>query len=175
MAPWLLRLMVLQVVLQVPWLAGYSILAATNKHREMVFAYIVASVLGLAAAVLLMHRWGVIGVPIGLMLGEVLFCSPIVLRRTCQETGESFWAVAARIWLLLAVIFSLTLAAGYGVQTLLVSAPFVARAAVVGILAAGVAGSLSWLLWLQGQERNRMSSALTHIFRPAASASTRTP
>lgn len=99
----LLRLLLVQVVLQAPWVASSVLPLASNRPRTVAIASAVSSVVGLAVAALLIGRYGVAAVPIGFIVGEALACYLFVPRQACLLVRDDFRRFAVRQWLGLGV------------------------------------------------------------------------
>jgi len=92
----LLRLLLVQVVLQAPWVASSVLPVASNQPRTVAVAWAVSSVVGLAVAALLIGRYGVAAIPIGFIVGEALACYVFVPRQACRLVREDFRRFAVR-------------------------------------------------------------------------------
>lgn len=111
--PWFLRLLLLYLVLQSPWLANSNVTAAINLHQKQAWSYLASGVLALASMALLAPRLGMNAVPVGLIIGEVVACYHFVIKDTCTVIGEPYAAYAARLWPGLAAVFLPALLAGW--------------------------------------------------------------
>ena len=148
----LLKLLLLQVVLQAPWVASSVVPVACNRPRPVALASAVSSVLGLAAAGILIDRHGLAAIPLGLIVGEALACYLVVPRAACRLIGESYGRFAARQGMALAVSIALAFGAATSVAGL-VRGPLGVRWLAVGV--AALAGSLvaAWFVGLGSDER----------------------
>jgi O-antigen/teichoic acid export membrane protein len=99
----LLRLLLVQVVLQAPWVASSVLPVASNRPQTVAVASAVSSVVGLAVAALLIGRYGVAAVPIGFIAGEALACYVFVPRQACRLVRDDFRRFAVRQWMSLGV------------------------------------------------------------------------
>lgn len=108
-----LRLMLLYLVLQSPWLANSNVTAAVNLHQKQAWSYLASGLLALASMALLAPRLGMNVVPVGLIIGEALACYHFVIRDTCAVIGEPYAAYASRLWPGLAAVFGPALLAGW--------------------------------------------------------------
>jgi O-antigen/teichoic acid export membrane protein len=99
----LLRLLLVQVVLQAPWMASSVLPVASNRPQTVAIASAVSSVVGLAVAALLIGRYGVAAVPIGFIAGEALACYVFVPRQACRLVRDDFRRFAVRQWMSLGV------------------------------------------------------------------------
>jgi O-antigen/teichoic acid export membrane protein len=94
--PVLLRLLVVHVVLQAPWLASSMIPIASNRHRTVALAYLGSSVCGLTLAAALIGVLGLHAVPVGLIVGDVVGCLFVIPRNACRCIDEPFGMFAVR-------------------------------------------------------------------------------
>jgi O-antigen/teichoic acid export membrane protein len=99
-----LRLLLVFLVLQSPWLVGFGFLAAANRHARASTACFISSAIGVVAAALLVPRFGTAGVVAGLIAGDLLACCHFVLRESCQLVGEPYGPFARRLWACLVVV-----------------------------------------------------------------------
>jgi O-antigen/teichoic acid export membrane protein len=158
--PWLLRLMVLMVVLEVPWLAGYAVAGATNRHRKLAIAYAWSSGIGIITACLLVPHIGIMGIPVGLMTGEVFICAHFILKSTCELLDENYPVFALRVWSALLASGAFVLAISWGVHWDLGSVNPLLRALLVGAISFAASIFATWVLWFNAEERKWLVSSL---------------
>jgi O-antigen/teichoic acid export membrane protein len=158
--PWLLRLMVLMVVLEVPWLAGYAVVGATNRHRKLVIAYAWSSAIGITTAFLLVPHIGIVGIPLGLMAGEVFICAHFILKSTCELLEENYPVFALRVWSVLLASGAFVLAVSWGLHWELVSVNPLLRAVLVAAISFAASMFATWVLWFNAEERKRLVSSV---------------
>jgi O-antigen/teichoic acid export membrane protein len=158
----LLRLLLIQLVLQAPWLASSLITGASNQHGKLAYAYIYSSVLTLGVAAALLGHLGVSAIPIGGIVGEGLVCYHFVIRDTCRKIGEAYWKFAVRQWAYLGVASALAMLTAWGVHNIAVG-PALLRWAEVG--AAAVTSSLAalWMIGFGSDDRRQLKSAFQLI------------
>ena len=150
--PTLLRLLLLLVVLQSPWMVSLIFTTSTNRHARTATYWFLGSVLGLVCAAGLVNPLGAWGVPIGLMLGEAVACYHFVIRDTCRMLGEDYGPFARRTWIGL-VTSSMAALGVAGLVHASISGPVLVRWAVIGIAACAASVSAAWLVWLTVPER----------------------
>ncbi len=167
--PLLVRLFFVQVFLQAPWLASSVFPAATNRHRTMTIAQLIAAAIGLLTAGLLLRRLGVIAMPIGLMVGESLACQHFIIRSTCSQIGEPYGAFARRLWLSMATIGMIGIPLGWLVHHA-ATGPALLRWIEVGLVTLFASGAVVWLVGLRPEERAIVSSRLRRVGSRAALA-----
>ena len=148
----LLRLLVVQVVLEAPWLASSVMPVAFNRPRVVALATLSASVGGLALASLLIGRFGIWAVPMGRILAEAAACYVLIPRDCCRQIRADYGAVARRhgVALLVGIALAGLLA---GAASALVSGPTPVRWLAVGL--AALIGSVvpAWTIGLRAGER----------------------
>jgi len=150
--PWLLRALLVQVVLQAPWMASSVLPAAFNRPRTVALASAAASGIGVATAALLFGALGLAAVPVGLILGEAVACYRFVPREACRLIGQDYGRFTARAWLMLAVATTFT----FGVSWLaahVAIGPAPMRWLEVGGAALGASLLAAWVVGLTGAER----------------------
>jgi O-antigen/teichoic acid export membrane protein len=148
----LLRLLLVQLVLQAPWVASSILPLAFNRPRIVAYASVSSAVVGLVVGAMLIGRYGIAAVPIGLIVGEVLFCYVFVPREACRLIREDYRRFAVRQWLVHgAVMIGAFYAARLAAQ--MAMGPPALRWCEVG--AAALIGSLlsTWTVGLTGRER----------------------
>jgi O-antigen/teichoic acid export membrane protein len=85
----LLDLMLLLVIFSSLWLTSMTTLTATNRHQRVAFAYLIITGLSLALAWSFAARFGLRGVAVALIGGEI-FMAAIVLRSSLSFLGDTF-------------------------------------------------------------------------------------
>lgn len=153
----LLRLLLIQIVLQVPWQASTLITAASNQHGRISYAWFWSSVLGLGIAAALLTRLGLWAVPVGSIIGEGLMCYHFVLHDTCERIGEAYWKFASWLWLYLGLASSATLLVAWGAHKVAFGPPPL-RWAEVGAATVIGSGALLWAVGLGPADRHRLKS-----------------
>jgi len=85
----LLDLLLLLVIFSSLWFTSSVALAATNRHQRLALVYMIATVCSLIAAWPLAHTFGLRGVAVALLGGEV-FMAVNVLHNSLQFLGDTF-------------------------------------------------------------------------------------
>lgn len=139
----LLRLLLVQMVLQSPWLASSLIPIASSRHDKLAQAYFWSSTIAVAVAAALIGKMGLVAIPIGSIAGEALICYHFVTYDTCSMMGEPYWPFALHQWTFLAGCTCLCSLFAWGAFR--VSAgPAPARWAEVGFASATAAAMAMW-------------------------------
>jgi len=149
---WLLRLFLLWLVLQSPWMAASSIPAYTNKHKGLAISYIGSSIAGLLLGALLVPRLGLKALPIAFIGAEALACYHFVVRNACRIIGEPYLPFAARLWSGMLGVAGCAFAAAWAVHT----APglgMLPRWICSGAASVAAVALAVWVLWLRDEER----------------------
>ncbi len=151
----LLRLLLVQVVLQAPWVASSVLPVAFNQPQTVAVASAVSSVVGLAIATLIIERYGAAAVPIGLIIGEALACYVFVPRESCRLIRANYRQFAMGQWVGLGVGVALAFSAAWATARIAVG-PVALQWVEVGV--AALAGSLLavWTVGLDAAERGRL-------------------
>jgi O-antigen/teichoic acid export membrane protein len=89
----LLDLMLLLVVFSSLWFTSSVALAATNRHQRMAMVYLIATSCSLAAAWVMAHYFGLRGVAVALIGGEI-FMAAHVLRASLKFLGDTMGGFA---------------------------------------------------------------------------------
>lgn len=148
----LLRLLLVQLVLQAPWVASSVLPLAFNRPRIVAFASLSSAVVGLVVAAALIGRYGLAAVPIGLIVGEALSCYVFVPREACRLIRESYRRFAVHQWLAQgAVVAAAFVAARLAAQAAI--GPSVLRWCEVGAAALIASAVSTWAIGLTGRER----------------------
>jgi O-antigen/teichoic acid export membrane protein len=79
----LLRLLLILITFQTPFIASASILLATNNHKKFTLLFLAANLAGLVLSILLIEKFGIYIIPLSFMLSEAVFCYYFVIRDTC--------------------------------------------------------------------------------------------
>ncbi|MEW6731310.1 MAG: lipopolysaccharide biosynthesis protein [Acidobacteriota bacterium] len=162
--PTLLRLMLVYLVLQSPWLAASAFPLATNQHRSLSLSYLIANAGGLVLAALLIPWLGINGLPIALICGEALACYHFVLRDACRQVEEDYLRFAARLWTgMLAIAFT----AGLSAWTIhhFSELPMLLRWSLSGAGSLLMTVLVSWQFWLRNEERIWIRSKIFAVYR----------
>lgn len=164
----LMRALSLWVALQAPWLASSLVPAASNRNTRLAWSYLASAVVGLVTAGLLLRSVGVVGIPLGLMVGEAIACYHFVVKDTCTQIGEPYGTFARRLWSRWVLVAMLTLAAGWlASQVPAGFAPL--RWATVGASTGAASGLVFWFAWLDAQDRRILrSQVLRRLHRARA-------
>ncbi len=159
----LLRLLLLQLVLQSPWQASSLITAASSKHDRLSYSYLASSATALLIAALTYSRLGLIAIPVGSISAEAIFCYHFVTVDTCKRIAEQYWPFAARQWSFLGLVWGLALLAAWGMH-IVAFGPSPFRWAEVGIASSTAAVAVFWIVGLGASERN-MIKGLAGVVR----------
>lgn len=149
---WLLRMFLLWLVLQSPWIAASAIPSYTNKHRGLAMSYLASSFGGLLVGVALVPRAGLKGLPIAFILAESAACYHFVIRDACRIVGEAYGWFARRLWLGLTVVSGSAFCATWAVH----SAPGLGmfpRWVCSGCASITAVALTAWLVWFRKEER----------------------
>ena len=114
--PVLLRLFLVMMALQIPWFTSAAFTVTTNRHRKYARLFLASAVLGVAGAAVLVHWWGLWGIPVALLVADALTCAHFVIQDTCAMLGEPYGPFALRVWGGLVVAAGLSLVAGWWVH-----------------------------------------------------------
>jgi O-antigen/teichoic acid export membrane protein len=163
--PALLRLMLVYLVLQSPWLSASIFFLATNRHRNLSFSYLFANVAGLILAVLLIPRVGILGVPIGFILAELVACYHFVVRDACRLVNEPYPQYAMRLWSGMFVVIAAAGLAAWSVHQV-ANIPLIMRWVLSGVSSTIVVAMACWLLWLRSGERAIVRAKIRPLLSP---------
>jgi O-antigen/teichoic acid export membrane protein len=108
----LLRVFLVSLVLQGPWVASAAFTTATNRHKKLSYHWFASSVIALACCAFLVGRIGVVAVPISAIVGEAIACYHFVVKDTCRVIGERYGPFVLRMWPSVGIIFAVSLIAG---------------------------------------------------------------
>ena len=153
----LLRLFLVLLVFQTPWAASSTIGTATNRHETQAVGYFFAAVSGVSLIAALVHRLGTWAVPLGLTLGEALFCYHFVIQSTCRTIRERYASFAFRFWSGFAAVAAAVLAAGWTIHYY-VPAPTFVRWIIMGLCTLIASLTCGWVIWLTPADRALLSS-----------------
>lgn len=158
----LLRTLLVQLVLQSPWLASSVLLAAANRHRKLAWSYLISGLIAVGVTAALVNRVGIVAVPIGLILGDAIACYHFVIRDTCQMISEPYGPFASRLWLGLAGVAGWAMGVGWlAHQT--VPGPFLVRWAGVGMFVSVAVILMAWIVWFTAEDRLLLISLLRRL------------
>jgi O-antigen/teichoic acid export membrane protein len=94
----LLRLFLVAMVLQTPWMASSLMNIATNQNKAIARLQLASAGLTVATTAILLPFTGARAIPIGMIVGEGVFCYHFMPRHACQAVGADYVAFARRVW-----------------------------------------------------------------------------
>ena len=156
----LIRLLLLQLVLATPWLASALMTAATNQNEKLAYSCLASSVVGIGAISMLMKEYGILSVPVGLVVGEAIACYHFVIKESCGVVGEPYGTFALRLYLGLLITSAAALAAG-AVTHQAIQEPNLLRWLVVGMATCIISGAMGGIVWLDREDRREASRVLS--------------
>jgi len=168
--PWLVRSFLLYVLCQAPWMASSMIAGATNRHRRLAWCQFLAAAGGVVFVAVLLPRFKLIAVPLGLMAGEALACYHFVIADACALTNAAYRHFATRVWLTLVFVTALTLTMS-AISYRLPIAFVPLRAALAGTVSLLAATIGVWKLLLCDSERRLLVERFTRYAPPVFAAS----
>ncbi len=157
--PWLLRLFLLSLVLQAPWLASSIFTIACNRHRRLAVACCASAVVSVITAAILLKHMGLAAVPAGVLIGEGLACYHFVVQDTCCVLHCSYSAFARRMFLATAAIFGAAYCAGWCAHSFAIG-PAPLRWVESGMLTTAVCGLVAWGTSVAHADRQLLKSSL---------------
>jgi O-antigen/teichoic acid export membrane protein len=149
---WLLRLFLLWLVLQSPWMAASAIPVYTNKHKGLAMSYMISSIGGLLLGAVLVPRLGLKALPIAFIVAEALACYHFVVRNACRIIGEPYVPFAVRLWSGMIGVGVCAFSAAWAVH----AAPglgMLQRWICSGAASVAVVALAMWVVWLRIEER----------------------
>jgi len=149
---WLLRMFLLWLVLQSPWIAASAIPSYTNQHRRLAMSYLASSFGGLLLGVVLVPRVGLKGLPIAFIVGESAACYHFVVRHACRIVGESYGRFARKLWLGMTVVAGSALCTAWAVHLAPGLGTF-PRWVGSGCASVAVVVLGTWVFWFREEER----------------------
>jgi O-antigen/teichoic acid export membrane protein len=164
-----LRILLVLLVLQSPWLVGFGFVGASNRHGRAAVACLASSLIGLGVAAVLVRRYGIAGVAAGLVAGDALACSHFVLRESCRLVGEPYWPFARRLWPSLAAVFAVALLAGW-LCHVSIGGPALVRWCAVGFATTAATAVTTWIVWLTPDTRRVLGERLSPLVATVAGA-----
>jgi O-antigen/teichoic acid export membrane protein len=159
----LLRLLLLQIVLQVPWQASSVFTGASNRHDKLSYSYLWSSLSGISLAAVLMGRIGPSAIPIAWIVGEGLVCYHFVIRDTCRKIGEPYGRFAVRQWTYMGFALPVALLIAWWIHGA-AAGPSVLRWVEVGMATVVASAATLWTVGFTRAERRQ----LTSLFRQRA-------
>ena len=159
---WFLRLLLIYIVLQAPWIANTNVTAAINRHHNQAWSYLASGVASIGSMLLLAPALGLNAIPLSLILGELLACYHFVVKDTCTVLGEAYAPYAVRLWLGLAVTFGSALGAGWLAQHV-VWGPPVLQWAEVGAATLTASCLAARFVWISPDERALLRQKLALV------------
>ena len=158
-----LRMFLLYLVLQTPWIASSTLSVAINRHQRLAYCQLGAGVLGIGSAFALIHVLGLSAIPVGLIIGEAVGCYFFVLRDGCAILDEPLAPFLFRLWAGLAVVGGASLGAAF-LAAGAARGPAAFQWLEVGTATFLTAFMLTWAVWLAPAERADLSRKARPMF-----------
>jgi len=153
---WLLRCFLSAIVLQAPWLASSAFLIASNRHRRLAQSYLGSAIIALCAIAILLRSYGLIAVPLGILIGEGLACYHFVIKDACLAFKEDYVRFAVRLWFGVGTTSIAAWCGGYIGHSFAIG-PAPVRWIEVGALTTMAAALTTWCLALRKDDRSRLT------------------
>lgn len=147
----LMRLLVIDHVLSTPAFASMMLLAATNRHASVAWLQVAIGVLQVAAAWLLVPRYGLFAIGASSLVLNSGVQSVLLPRWTAEVTGERAGAQVRGSYVPLAVLFALLVAVLAGTWVVLPAG--LVRLAVTALVSGLAAFPLSMVVTFTADER----------------------
>jgi len=151
----LLKLLLIGIIIESPCHASGTLMAATNRHKNVAWLALSSSAVGLGIMALLITDMGTWSAPIGLMSGVVLFLTHFVVREACRLVGEPYGSFACRLWGRLLLTTAVVFLTGW-IAHLAIPGYFLIRWAGVGSVTVIISFILTWTLWLTREDRMQL-------------------
>jgi O-antigen/teichoic acid export membrane protein len=164
--PVVLRLLLVLLVLQSPWLVSSVFTAAANRHRALAFCLMASSLLGIGLAGVLVQGWGAAGAVAGIIIADAITCSHFVIRESCRSVGQAYLPFVRRLWPCLALTALAALAVGWVAHTS-VPGPAVARWLATLVATTAASALVAWAVWFTADERRSTLARLAPLVRLA--------
>jgi O-antigen/teichoic acid export membrane protein len=148
----LLRLLLIQMVLQSPWLASGLISVASSRHGKLSLSYFWSSLIAVGVTSLLIRQAGLLAIPIGSIAGEGLICYHFVTRDTCAMIGEPYGPFAVSQWLFVILCSCVSLLCGWLVHGV-AAGPAPVRWAEVGLTTLSASLLAAWYFGFRPADR----------------------
>jgi O-antigen/teichoic acid export membrane protein len=148
----LLRLLLIYLVLQSPWLASSTFTAATNRHRKMASLQLTSMVIAIvviSGSVNTLNLWAV---PLGLIIGEAIACYHWIIQDTCRVIGENYLKFVTRIWPGLLILSGWAWAAAFFAHRYIQGPLFFRLMAAGGVVLLAVSLP-AWFIWLTSADK----------------------
>jgi O-antigen/teichoic acid export membrane protein len=168
----LLRLFLVAMVLQAPWIASSLMNMATNQNKTIALLQLGSAVLTVAVTAALLPFTGTRAIPIGVIIGEGIFCYHFVPRNACGAIGADYSAFAGRAWATV-VVMSLTALATAWFAHIVGVGPSPLRWLQTGCATLCACGAVGWRFGLPNEDRVWISKRLRSIMRRFSGAESR--
>jgi O-antigen/teichoic acid export membrane protein len=141
----LLRLLLIYITFQTPYIASASILLSTNNHKKFTLYYLAANLFGIIFSYFLIKQFGIYIIPICFMVAEIIICYHFVLRETCKLIGEKLFRLYYSLIMYFLPMLIMIYASGYLINY------FVFNSDMSIKLIAGIGGTLivsTLIIWV---------------------------
>jgi O-antigen/teichoic acid export membrane protein len=166
--PLLLDALLLWQLVEVSYAMSSVVLASSNNHKGVAVRYAAASAAGLLAGYFLAREMGPSGVVFGLLAANLAVNSWWVPRSACRLVGRGFGDFATDVLLRGAAVGVLLFVVMWFVSAALAGGAAIERIAVGGAVAGAAMLLLTYSVWFNGFERERIRALLPLAARAAA-------
>lgn len=142
----LLRVFLIQTVLIVIIQTAGMPAVASNRHRINALAVLAAGMLGIVLAALLIKPLGLVGIPLGFLVGQAVAMYHFVVADACRISRIPYGLFACHLWIGVLVIGLATLGVGWLAHHYLSAMHYLIRWGAVGLTTSVTALSLGCVL-----------------------------
>jgi len=142
----LLRVFLIETVLVVIVQTAGGPAVASNRHQVVSKVVLIASILGFILSAWLIKPLGLVGVPLGLLIGEAIAMYHYVVADACRISGIAYGPFARYLWGGILAVGLPTFVADWFAHNHLAAIPYLVRWAAVGLTTSVTALSLGGAL-----------------------------
>ncbi len=153
----LLRVFLVSLVLQTPWMASATFTTATSRHKQLAYCWITSAAITFITCAVLLKWIGIVAVPVSMIVGEAVACYHFVLKDTCAVVGENYPTFALKLWPSVLAIFLSSLGIGWLAGAIAIG-PELARWLEVGALTLTFSFMAVSLAGLSCADRQRLAN-----------------
>ena len=148
-----LRGFVVLVVAQGTWASSALLVTAANRPGVLAISTTVSAVVGICVGVCLVGPFGLLGLPIGLLAGDMAACLHPVTRKACTMIAEPYQVYVLGVLKAVILFATVCYACGWIASALLSHQSLLMRLAGVSLSTSIVTVALAWSVSLTYDER----------------------
>jgi O-antigen/teichoic acid export membrane protein len=151
-------------LLQTNWQTVSFVCVSSNRHSRVSLCTVLSSAVGIALMSVGLRHFGLVAVPLAMILSEGLVCYHFVIADACHSMNLSYPRFAFQLWS--STLLATALSGGVaGLLAWHFAAASVAEIFLIGICTESIAFAVMWLAFLRPPDRKFVMERITRSVR----------